>query len=112
NISGNLPDLPSWSIALNNQFGSSVIYVGTDAGAFVSTSLGASWTPVAAGLPNAQVDDLEVNTSLGILAASTLGRGLWELSLQSAPLPAHVLVAGADAGTSPTVNVYDATNGV
>jgi photosystem II stability/assembly factor-like uncharacterized protein len=76
-ISGNLPDLPVFTIAL----GQSSLYVGTDAGVFSSEDGGKSWNPFGDGLPNAQVRQLVLNSDLGILAAGTHGRGLWEVRL-------------------------------
>ncbi len=82
-IAAGFPDLPSWSLALDpNGAGSAddVLYVGTDAGVYTSTNLGASWTPLATGLPNVQVNDLDlVTTGQHILGAGTNGRGLWEI---------------------------------
>ncbi len=84
-ISSNLPDLPTQSIVLDPGPTSAntddILYVGMDAGVYMSSNLGASWSLVGAGLPNARVMDLELNKNLRILAAGTYGRGLWELSL-------------------------------
>jgi photosystem II stability/assembly factor-like uncharacterized protein len=76
-ISGNLPDLPVHTLAL----GSGTLYVGTDAGVYFSQDGGATWDRLGDGLPNAQVNELALNEDLGILAAGTHGRGMWELSL-------------------------------
>src|SRR5262249_19234114 len=51
-ISGNFPNLPAWSIALNAPgpgFANDTIYVGTDAGVYQSTGNGMTWTRTAAG---------------------------------------------------------------
>jgi photosystem II stability/assembly factor-like uncharacterized protein len=76
-ISGNLPDLPAYTIAL----GPDTIYLGNDDGVYFSTDLGTSWNRLGDGLPNAQVRELVLNPALGILAAGTHGRGMWELNL-------------------------------
>jgi hypothetical protein len=56
NISGNLPDMPVWSIALVGSGSIAQIYIGTDAGVYGSTNLGGSWSICGGGsLPNAQV---------------------------------------------------------
>jgi photosystem II stability/assembly factor-like uncharacterized protein len=84
NISGNLPDLPTFSIEIDpNGPGAAddVLYVGNDDGVYVSVNLGASWSRFGAGFPHAQVVDLEYNATLGILAAGTHGRGLWEIAI-------------------------------
>lgn len=78
-ISGNLPNLPTYAIAL----GAGILYVGTDDGVYFSNNVGASWSHLGDGLPHAQVRELVLNTTLGILAAATHGRGVWELSVGS-----------------------------
>jgi hypothetical protein len=87
-ISGNLPDLPTNSIALDSRTTPTTLYVGTDDGVYVSTNLGVQWARYGAGLPNAQVADLKLNTNLNILAAATHGRGVWEILTGPAPLVA------------------------
>jgi photosystem II stability/assembly factor-like uncharacterized protein len=77
-ISGNLPDLPTYSIAFDQP--NNILYVGNDSGVYFSTNGGTSWAVFGTGLPNVQVRDLELNTSLGILAAGTHGRSMWEIS--------------------------------
>jgi photosystem II stability/assembly factor-like uncharacterized protein len=76
-ISGNLPNLPVYTIAL----GLATLYVGTDDGVYSSADGGASWSRMGDGLPHAQVRELVLDSSLGILAAGTHGRGLWELGI-------------------------------
>ncbi len=51
------------------------VYLGADAGVFVSYDEGASWSPIDDGLPNAQV--LQVLIDGNYLYAVTHGRGLW-----------------------------------
>ena len=93
NISGNLPDIPTWSIAVAN-YGSStandVYYVGTDEGVYASSNQGTTWTHLGLGLPNVQVQNLAISAKLGILAAGTFGRGLWELAIPAAVTPPTV----------------------
>ena len=82
-ISGNLPNLPVWSIVIDPQGAGTaddILYIGTDNGVYRSTNAGTTWTIFGAGLPNVQVRDLEFNSSLGVLAAGTFGRGVWEIS--------------------------------
>jgi hypothetical protein len=80
---GALPNLPVWSIALDPEgpgTSDDILYIGTDNGVYRSTNAGTTWTVFGAGLPNAQVRDLEFNSSLGVLAAGTFGRGVWEIN--------------------------------
>ena len=77
-ISGNLPNLPTYSLALNTA--ANMIYVGNDNGVFATNNGGASWAPFGAGLPNVQVRELQFNPTLNILAAATHGRSAWEIS--------------------------------
>jgi photosystem II stability/assembly factor-like uncharacterized protein len=76
-ISGDLPDLPAFTLALDPR--SNTLYVGMDDGVYVSTDQGNTWSRFGAGLPHAQVRDLELNTDLQILAVGTHGRGVWEI---------------------------------
>ncbi len=83
-ISGNLPNMPVWSIVLDTN-GTGSLYVGTDAGVYRSANGGTTWTLFNSGLPNAQVHDLEFNASENILAAGTYGRGMWEILIDLTP---------------------------
>jgi photosystem II stability/assembly factor-like uncharacterized protein len=76
-ISGNLPDLPTYSLAIDPR--TSTLYVGNDDGVYLSADQGGSWARFGVGLPHAEVRDIELNTDLQILAAGTHGRGLWEI---------------------------------
>ena len=82
NISGNLPNLPTWSLQIDP---SGALYVGNDTGVYVSTNTGTSWSPLGTGLPNAQVFQIALNTNYHTLAAGTHGRGMWEILTNQAP---------------------------
>jgi hypothetical protein len=84
NISGNLPDLPTWSLQLGKTDSGDVLYVGNDDGVYFSTDLGASWSRLSTGMPHVQVLQLALNSNLQLLGAATHGRGMWELSLAGA----------------------------
>src|SRR5581483_3867438 len=75
-ISGNLPNLPTWSIQLDSA--NNVLYVGNDQGVFSSSDGGTTWAPLGTGLPNAQVFSLDYSATLKVLVAGTHGRGAWE----------------------------------
>jgi hypothetical protein len=108
-ISGNLPDLPTYAIALDSSTGA--VYIGNDTGVFVLSKLGGTWSRFGAGLPDVQVVQLQLSPSLGILAAGTHGRGMWEIKT---PIHYHltpsVTSVTAGASFSVTVAVLDANN--
>lgn len=111
NISGNLPDVPAQSFALDpNNPGPAddVYYVGTDTGVYRSKDGGATWTPHATGMPNVSVFDLEINQTTGILMAGTHGRGTFQILLPTSPaivdITDQTTVCG-DPYTSPTPSV-------
>jgi hypothetical protein len=101
-ISGNLPDLPVWSAQFH---GSSIktLYVGADDGIYKTTDGGATWFRFGAGLPNAQVLDIQLDTSLGVLAAATFGRGVWEIKL---PPPTTTTVSNADGSPNQLITLH------
>jgi hypothetical protein len=103
-ITGDLPNTAVNTIALNALGGKTQIWVGTDAGVYGSTDLGASWSLFGAGFPYASVTSLEYLPDSNILVAGTYGRGAWEildpvvLGVPSAPQ----LAPGSDTGASGT----------
>jgi hypothetical protein len=77
-----LPDLPTYSMAVDPRVTPNVLYVGNDSGVYISTDEGVTWSRFQTGLPNAQVADLKLNTDLNLLVAATHGRGVWQILLQ------------------------------
>jgi photosystem II stability/assembly factor-like uncharacterized protein len=86
NISGNLANMPVWSIQLDPSTNPATIYIGAEDGVYSSTDLGANWSRFGTGLPNAQVFQIALNNTTHILAAGTHGRGAWEISTGAAPI--------------------------
>jgi hypothetical protein len=81
-INGNLnPELFAQAIAVDWRFATPTLYVATALGVYVSANTGATWSPLASGLPNVLVTDVQLNGNL--LAASTYGRGIWEVRVGS-----------------------------
>src|SRR5262249_45518741 len=76
-ISGDLPVVPAWKLQLDPA--GPVLYVANDIGVYLSTDLGVTWTRFGAGLPNAQVRDLDLEPGVDVLAAGSQRRGLWPL---------------------------------
>jgi photosystem II stability/assembly factor-like uncharacterized protein len=121
-ISGNLPNLPTWSIQLDATH--NVLYVGNDEGVFYSANGGTSWSSLGTGLPNAQVYSLAYSSSLNTLVAGTHGRGAWEISTTFAPQvtsnPSNATVtagqtatftAAANGNPTPSVQWYVSIDG-
>ncbi len=78
--SDGLPLLPLNCIVNNNSLDGS-LYVATDVGVYYRDASMAQWEPYFDGLPNVQVNWLEINYSNNKLRAATYGRGLWEANL-------------------------------
>ena len=55
----------------------SLLFVGTDVGAYVSTNAGQSWQRFMAGLPTVPVNDLKIHPRDHELIAGTHGRAIW-----------------------------------
>jgi hypothetical protein len=69
------------------------LFVATGAGVFLASRLTRNttwWTRYGSGLPDSNVQDLEIHTDTGLLVAATWGRGAW--STQIAPDPPSVKV--------------------
>jgi hypothetical protein len=55
--------------------------VGNDDGVYKTSDRGKTWFRFGAGMPDVQVIDLQLDTTAGLLAAGTFGRGAWEIQL-------------------------------
>jgi photosystem II stability/assembly factor-like uncharacterized protein len=93
NISGNLPDLPAYTLAIDPR--TNYLYVGMDDGVYLSTNQGACWDRFSNALPHVQVRDLELNSNLQILAAGTHGRGMCEIAVPPVASPSSPFPIGA-----------------
>lgn len=125
-FTGNLPDSPVNALLIDPL--SELVYVGTDVGVFVSSSVGsASWAEVGPTsgstgfLPNAAVTSLALFNSGGqkLLRASTYGRGIWQydlvttpnyqLAISNSPLTAFSGQTVVFDGTATAANGYDSS---
>jgi hypothetical protein len=82
-ISGNLPDVPVWSVLLDPRH-PNVLYVGGDNGVWQTTALGSgniSWHKFGTGMPNAQVTEMILDLPRNSITASTYGRGMFRVLL-------------------------------
>lgn len=75
-----LPDVPHHVVLIPSQ-SPDRIYVGNDAGVFVSPDLGSSWFDLSSNLPSSMVVDLVLQEEQNTLTAATYGRSLWRLRL-------------------------------
>jgi hypothetical protein len=87
-----LPNVPVYAIVRDPWAPSTVWYVGTDLGVFMTQTAGATWTNMTQplGLPNVAVYDLKVSQGTGYLYAGTFGRGMWRIRIED---PAAVKVS-------------------
>ena len=85
NISGsNLPNLPVNCIVYQDLTNDD-LYIGTDVGVYHKDNTMTDWQAFTTGLPNVQVDELEIHYGVGKIRAATFGRGIWESVLHSHP---------------------------
>jgi large repetitive protein len=91
-LTSNLPaNLGVWKVLVDPR--NENVYIGTDDGVWMLPGgTGAAWQRVGNGLPEAQVRDLSLNTSLNTLTAGTFGRGAYTMWLDN-PLPVTVPAA-------------------
>jgi photosystem II stability/assembly factor-like uncharacterized protein len=60
-----------------------VLYLGTDFGAFVTTTGGRQWHVLGGNLPSTQVSDLQVHPRDHVIVIATYGRGMWATTRES-----------------------------
>jgi subtilisin-like proprotein convertase family protein len=113
-IMGDLPNVPTYALLLDpgptSAASDDVLYVGNDLGVYRSTTFASgspTWTRFGSGLPNVQVRDLEYAPALGIIAAGTYGRGVWQI-LNSTPPPPNQSINGTQFNDLNANSVRDA----
>jgi len=77
-IAANLP-AGSVNVLREDPRNPNVLYLGTDFGAFVSTTGGARWDVLGSNLPSVQVSDLQFQRRDNMIVIATYGRGVWVL---------------------------------
>jgi photosystem II stability/assembly factor-like uncharacterized protein len=65
----------------------SVLYAGTDFGAFVTTNGGESWQVLGGNLPSTSVSDLQFHARENVIVISTYGRGMWAFDATRVRVP-------------------------
>ena len=109
-ISGNLPDVPAQSIALDGgQAGT--LYIGTDTGVFRTVDDGSSWIPFNNGMANVAVVELILTANNNTLFAATHGRSVYRVDLagQPAPLNKKIFVPSIQRGAPAPVSTNTPT---
>lgn len=74
---GKLPDAPHHALLIRPD-APKELYVGNDAGVFMTNDGGLTWQNVTANLPNVMVVDLVYHTPSKTLLAATYGRSIWK----------------------------------
>ncbi len=98
-ITGNLPDSPVNAVAVDPA-NSDHLFVGTDAGAYVTVDGGKVWFPFNDGLPLAPVVDLKISDATRMLYAATHGRSMFRVSI--AAIESQPLLVRPTGGTYQT----------
>ncbi len=81
-IRGNLPTSAGSTKALREDVvNESILYLGTEFGAYVTIDRGATWTRLNGTLPTVAVHDFAVHPTAGEVVAATHGRSLWILDV-------------------------------
>ena len=104
-VSSDLPEGPINDV-LVDPMNTSVLYVGSDVGVYVSEDLGASWTPLGTGLPITTVHDLCFHEPTRKLVAGTHGRSMFSCQVPPSDTVHGVQVTAGENVS--TVNAIDA----
>ena len=102
-VSGNLPNLPTWSVRVDTDPGRTA-YVSNDTAVYSAPYPYTTWTAFSQGLPNVQGLDLELNSNLHVLAVGTHGRGAWEILTATAV--SNVTSSNGDGTYYPGDKIY------
>ncbi len=80
-VGAGIPDAPVNWVTRDPADPDRTWYAGSDVGIFMTTNAGASWANLGTpyGLPNIQVNQVEVVPGTGYLMAATFGRGIWRI---------------------------------
>lgn len=102
-----LPASPVNTI-VRDPYQSSIWYVGTDVGLFMTTDAGSTWRNMhALGLPNVHVTALAIPPDRSYLYVATFGRGVWRIPLNNNTLTSFTLESSTVYGDQPTNGILD-----
>ena len=76
-----LPNFSALTLVWDTTYEEDILYLGMNYGIYYLRNNETSWTPFNTGLPNVQVNELEINTADNKLYVATYGRGLWRVDL-------------------------------
>ncbi|MDG6904282.1 MAG: hypothetical protein JRN20_00695 [Nitrososphaerota archaeon] len=85
------------------------LYAGLDAGVYVTSIGGSSWSTVASGLPNVAVDDLAVSSN-GTIYVATHGRGVWSVLPSSSTTTSVTTLTTSSATTTSSTTFISFTS--
>lgn len=92
NITGDLPsNLGVSAIFVDWQYAIPALWVGTSRGVYHSVNLGQNWTKFSVDFPNTNVTDLQGYSARNLLAASTSGRGAFEMFIKPSKISGRVI---------------------
>ena len=75
-IAANIPIGPV-NVIREDPVDKKILYVGTDAGVYVTTDGGKAWATIGSNLPAAYVHDLIIHPRDNVIVIATHGRGMW-----------------------------------
>ncbi|MGE0132173.1 MAG: hypothetical protein AB7U82_29175 [Blastocatellales bacterium] len=99
-ISGNLPDTPVNSVAIDPVF-PGTLFIGTDLGVFQTTDGGATWIRLGNGLPKVAAFVTRYHAATRSLIAATHGRGVYRLTLPSRAVASVSAASFSRTGLAP-----------
>jgi uncharacterized protein (TIGR03437 family) len=99
-ISGNLPDTPVNSIAIDPVF-PGILFIGTDLGVFQTADGGAMWIRMGNGMPKVATFVTRYHAATRSIVAATHGRGVYRLTLPSRAAASVSAASYSRAGLAP-----------
>lgn len=111
-IGDDLPDIPTNAIAID-PVDPSIMYIGNDFGAYVSTDFGNSWDVFDVGLPDAViVMDLKISPNDRKIWMATHGNGVYRADLISSTVSTQEITVNTDINIypNPTANFITIDN--
>src|SRR5262249_30440716 len=99
-ISGNLPDTPVNSIAIDPVF-TGTLFIGTDLGVFQTLDGGATWIRLGNGMPKVATFVTRYHAATRSIVAATHGRGVYRLTLPSRAVASVSAASFSRTGLAP-----------